>query len=289
VAAPYRSYVVAMTLKSGRYPDAYFWENNGTHKAITTHSTGPGPELNMLMIAGNHHKTGQATGQEYQHYFDELETWARQHFDVDEVHYRWSAQHYHSGDLVPYIGLSHKSRKRTFIATGFYADGLIYGTVAGLMLGKLMQGQEHPWLRAFDASRSTNLSTAGTFIKENLNVAAQYLQDTPPSLGTAHLEDIKPDEGKVVEVQGEKLAVYRDKQNRLHICSAVCTHMKCIVNFNNAERTWDCPCHGSRFMTDGSVIEGPAIANLARKQLNAEGKLMDAGKNSQPGITNPFT
>ena len=291
VAAPYRSYVVAMKLRSGQYPDAYFWENNGMHKAITTHSS-HSMELDTLMIAGNHHKTGQATDQEYQHYFDELEQWAREHFDVESVQYRWSAQHYHSGDLVPYIGLSHKDNKRTYIATSYYADGLIYGTVAGLLLGRLMLGQDHPWLKAFDSTRGTNLTTAGTFIKENLNVAGQYLKDTPAGFGSADLEEVKPDEGKVLHVEGEKLAVYRDKQNQLYICSAVCTHMKCIVNFNNAEKTWDCPCHGSRFMLDGSVIEGPAIVNLERKRLDAEGKLVkDHSKHSggQREINNPIT
>jgi Rieske Fe-S protein len=266
VASPYRSYVVAMRLKSGEYPDAYFWHNDKTHHAITTHST-DSMKLDMLMIAGNHHKTGQASHQEYQHYFNELEAYARQHFDVASVEYRWSAQHYRSGDGVPYIGLTHKSAKRTYIATGFYADGLIYGTVAGMLLADMLTARENAWLKAFDATRGTNLATAAQFVKENANVAAQYLKDMPVG-NVSHFSEIKPGEGKTIEIDSEKLAVYRDEENQLHVCSAVCTHMKCIVNWNNAERTWDCPCHGSRFMIDGSVIEGPAIENLQRKKVD---------------------
>ncbi|MDO6391546.1 FAD-dependent oxidoreductase [Pontibacter sp. BT731] len=290
VAAPYRSYVVAMRLKSGAYPDAYYWHNDKTHHAITTHST-DSMELDMLMIAGNHHKTGQASHQEYQHYFNELEAYARQHFDIASVEFRWSAQHYRSGDGVPYIGLTHKSAKRTYIATGFYADGLTYGTVAGIQLADTIAGEGSPWLEAFDATRGTNLSTAGEFIKENANVAAQYLKDIPAGQAS-HFSDIGPGEGKTIEVDSEKLAVYRDEHSQLHVCSAVCTHMKCIVNWNNAEKTWDCPCHGSRFMIDGSVIEGPAILNLERKAIDpTSGHLLESGgkTSGEREINNPIT
>ncbi|WP_191907039.1 FAD-dependent oxidoreductase [Adhaeribacter soli] len=290
VAAPYRSYVVAMRLKSGAYPDAYFWHNDKTHHAITTHSS-TSMELDMLMIAGNHHKTGQASHQEYQHYFNELEAYARKHFDVASVEFRWSAQHYRSGDGVPYIGLTHKSAKRTYIATGFYADGLTYGTIAGIQLADMITGRGNSWIGAFDATRGTNLATAGSFIKENLNVAAQYLKDFPVGKAS-HFSDIKAGEGKTIEVDAEKLAVYRDEQNQLHVCSAVCTHMKCIVNFNNAEKTWDCPCHGSRFMLDGSVIEGPAILNLERKQVDPQTEhLINTGGHTsgEREINNPIT
>lgn len=290
VAAPYRSYVVAMRLKSGVYPDAYFWHNDKTHHAITTHST-TSMEPDMLMIAGNHHKTGQASHQEYQHYFDELEAYARSHFDVASVEFRWSAQHYRSGDGVPYIGLSHKNSKRTYIATGFYADGLTYGTVAGILLADMITARENPWLEAFDSTRGTNLATMGNFVKENINVATQYLKDFPVGK-VSHFSDILPGEGKTIEIDSEKLAVYRDEQNQLHVCSAVCTHMKCIVNWNNAEKTWDCPCHGSRFMIDGSVIEGPAILNLERKQVDLQSEhLIKTGDHTsgEREINNPTT
>jgi glycine/D-amino acid oxidase-like deaminating enzyme/nitrite reductase/ring-hydroxylating ferredoxin subunit len=290
VAAPYRSYVVAMRLKDDAYPDAYFWHNDKTHHAITTHST-DSMKLDMLMIAGNHHKTGQASHQEYQHYFNELEAYARRHFDVASVEYRWSAQHYRSGDGVPYIGLTHKAAKRTYIATGYYADGLIYGTVAGLHLADMLTGRENAWVKAFDATRGTNLATATQFVKENMNVATQYLKDIPKGT-VSHFAEIKPGEGKTIEIDSEKLAVYRDENNALHVCSAVCTHMKCIVNWNNAEKTWDCPCHGSRFMIDGSVIEGPAIENLDRKLVDPEKEHLLKDKFPASGerdLNNPIT
>jgi glycine/D-amino acid oxidase-like deaminating enzyme/nitrite reductase/ring-hydroxylating ferredoxin subunit len=290
VAAPYRSYVVAMRLKSGNYPDAYFWHNDKTHHAITTHST-TSMDLDMLMIAGNHHKTGQASHQEYQHYFNELEAYARKHFDVASVEYRWSAQHYRSGDGVPYIGLTHNGAKRTYIATGFYADGLTYGTVAGILLADMIVGHDNSWIEAFDSTRGTNLATVGQFVKENANVAAQYLKDIPVGK-VSHFSDIKPGEGKTIEIDSEKLAVYRDEQSKLHVCSAVCTHMKCIVNWNNAEKTWDCPCHGSRFMINGSVIEGPAILNLEQKDVDTQTEhLIKTGEHTsgEREINNPIT
>ena len=122
-------------------------------------------------------------------------------------------------------------------------------------------------------------------------MVTQYLQDIPVGQAS-HFADIRPGEGKTIEIDSEKLAVYRDQQNKLHICSAVCTHMKCIVNWNNAEKTWDCPCHGSRFMIDGSVIEGPAILGLAHKQVDVQHEHLiqgDAPASGEPDINNPIT
>ncbi|HEV7349668.1 FAD-dependent oxidoreductase [Telluribacter sp.] len=274
VAAPYRSYAVAVKLR-GEYPDAYFWHNDGFHKTITTHSS-DSKDLDILMVVGNHHKTGQASQQEYQHYFKELEEYARRNFEVASVEYQWSAQHYHSGDGVPYIGktnigaagLPTVGAKRTYMATSYDADGLTYGTVAGIHISNLILGREdQTWVGAFDPTRIAGLSTVKEFIKENANVAVQYVKGNPFTADVAEFGEIEPGEGKTIKVNGEKLAVYRDEANKIHACSAVCPHLLCTVNWNNAEKTWDCPCHGSRFMIDGTVIEGPAIHNLEKKEI----------------------
>ncbi|GAB3169613.1 FAD-dependent oxidoreductase [Telluribacter humicola] len=277
VAGPYRSYAVAVKLR-GEYPDAYFWHNDGIHKTITTHGS-ESKDLDILMVVGNHHKTGQASEQEYQHYFKELEDYARKTFDVASVEYRWSAQHYRSGDGVPYIGqtnigaagLPTIGSKRTYMATSYDADGLTYGTVAGIHISEQILGKENPeWVEAFNPKRIASLATVKEFIKENANVAVQYIKGNPFTADVSEFKEIQKGEGKTIKVNGEKLAAYRDEKDQLHVCSAICPHLLCAVNWNNAEKTWDCPCHGSRFMIDGTVIEGPAIHNLEKKDIQAK-------------------
>lgn len=258
--APYRSYVVAVKLKENVYPEGHFWDLSYPHHATCTHPIhAEHPEL--LMVAGDHHKAGQTKNAES--HFAALKNFLKQHFSVAEIAYEWSAQHYQSADDIPYIGLA-RGAKHTYLATGYFADGLVYGTLAGLILGDAILQKQNNWSEIYRASRFTPFASAGFVAKENTNVYMQYMKDYP--LKSAKIfDDIKIGEGKVVEIDREKFGVCRDNQNKLHAVSAVCTHMKCIVNWNNAEKTWDCPCHGSRFTSEGKVIEGPAVENLAKK------------------------
>jgi glycine/D-amino acid oxidase-like deaminating enzyme/nitrite reductase/ring-hydroxylating ferredoxin subunit len=260
LTAPYRSYVVAVKLR-GAYPNGNFWDLTKPHHAISTHSIG-GPELDILCIAGSHHKTGQGDPEDH---YRELEDYARKHFDVESVAYRWSAQHYKSGDSLPYIGLSTRFSKHTYMSTSYYADGLTYGTVAGLLLADLVQGKENQYAEVFDSMRFKPLTSAPVFVKENVNVAAQLIKDIP--VEAKHFSDIAPGEGKTINVDGDKCAAYRDENNKLHVCSAICPHLYCTVHWNSAEKSWDCPCHGSRFTYEGRVIEGPAFSDLAKKEV----------------------
>lgn len=261
--APYRSYAVAVHLKNKTYPEGHFWDLSSPHHVLCTHAiTKDHPEL--LVISGKHHKTGQAKNA--QAHFNSLETFLNQHFEVDEVCYKWSAQHYHAADNLPYIGLASLFNKNIYMATGFFADGLLYGTLAGLVLADLIIHKKNAYQKLFDASRFKPFASASFLIKENTNVFLQYLQDLP--FNASSPKDIRAGDGKIVEVNKQKWAVSRDQKNKLHIVSAVCTHMKCIVKWNNAEKTWDCPCHGSRFSMDGKVIEGPAQKNLAKNDFD---------------------
>lgn len=260
--APYRSYAVAVELSGNEYPEGHFWDLNSPHHATCTHSIhSDKPEV--LVVAGNHHKVGQETNAAA--HFSELEHFLRNQFPVTDVVYKWSAQHYQTADEVPYIGLASRSSKNTYLATGFFADGLLYGTLAGLILGDMILNKENPLEKTYNSNRFTPLASTPFLLKENGNVFFQYLKDLP-FISSNKFDDIKIGEGKVVEMEQEKWAVSRDEQNQLHIVSAVCTHMKCIVNWNNAENTWDCPCHGSRFKQTGEVIEGPAQINLKKKE-----------------------
>ena len=258
--APYRSYVVAAHLNDNVYPEGHFWDLNHPHHAICTHSiSSDHPEL--LLVAGNHHKVGQA--KDANSHYTGLEQFLRKNFSIKEFAYRWSSQHYHAADDIPYIGLASRSAKNTYIATGYFADGLVYGTLAGMIIGDLISNKENALSKIYNSNRFTPIASASFLMRENSNVFLQYLKDLP-QLKAKSVDDVKAGEGKVLDIKGEKCGVYRDNNQKLHIVSAVCTHMMGIVTFNNAENTWDCPCHGSRFTTEGDVIEGPAKAPLTK-------------------------
>ena len=266
LAAPYRSYVVAATLKDGRYPNGHFWNADPDGHISSTHAV-HGQEIDMLMVAGGHHKTGQARHSDAEDNYREIEAYIRSHFEVETIQHKWSAQHYQAADDIPYIGLAYCHSKNFYVAGGYFADGLTYGTVAGRLLADLIQGKKNPWMETYNATRFTPLASAGKAIKENLNVLGEYLKDMPGAHDAAHFSGINAGAGGIVEIKGEKCAAYRDEKGQLHVVSAVCTHMKCIVHFNNAEKSWDCPCHGSRFALDGEVLEGPAWQPLPQKEV----------------------
>jgi Rieske Fe-S protein len=142
--------------------------------------------------------------------------------------------------------------------------------VAAQLLGDMILGRDNPWAELFDPSRFKPITSARDFIRENMNVAQEFMADriSTPKLGA--LDELPSGAGEVVEWKGEKVAVYKDEQGQVFSCSAVCTHMGCIVHWNGAEKSWDCPCHGSRFNYDGKVIQGPANSDLESKQLNSE-------------------
>lgn len=255
--APYRSYAMAASLADQNYPEGHFWDLDKSF-ALSTHgyeTVKPG----ILLIAGSHHKTGQDA--DSLHRFKLLEGYLKTHFNVEKIPYHWSAQHYQSADSIPYIGFASTRTKRIYMATGYFADGLVYGTVAAIRLADLILKKDKPQWQIYASDRLNLKASLPFLLKENENVLRQYLQDLPLK-EEKDLESIKIGEGKVVELNQEKWAISRDENNELHKVSAVCTHMKCIVNWNNAEKTWDCPCHGSRFSQKGIVIEGPAVKNL---------------------------
>jgi len=166
-----------------------------------------------------------------------------------------------SHDGLAFIGRNPLDEPNVYIATGDSGMGMTHGTIAGMILTDLILGRESPWSALYEPSRKT-LGAAGEFLKENLNVARQYGDWlTGGEVGSA--EDVGRDSGAVLRRGLSKVAVYRDGAGVVHECSAVCPHLGCIVNWNDAEKTWDCPCHGSRFDRAGQVLNGPANRNLA--------------------------
>jgi glycine/D-amino acid oxidase-like deaminating enzyme/nitrite reductase/ring-hydroxylating ferredoxin subunit len=192
--------------------------------------------------------------------FADLEDFARDHFDV-AADYRWTNEDYRSMDHVPYVGWSSSLRDSCLVATGFNAWGITNGTAAAILLADLIQGRDNPWLKLFDATRIKPIAGAKEFAAGNAATATHlvggWLARKPHSF-----DKLAPGEAAILKIDGHNVAGFRDEKGALHAVSAVCTHMGCMVGWNETDRSWDCPCHGSRFALDGSVIHGPAVKAL---------------------------
>jgi Rieske Fe-S protein len=215
--------------------------------------------FDVLVVGGEDHKSGQAQDQTERH--ARLEAWARERFPMmGAVRFRWSGQVMETIDGLAFIGRNPGDTGNVFIVTGDSGMGITHGTIAGILLTDLIVGRLNPWTSLYDPARKT-LRAAGEFGKENLNVLVQY-GDWLTGGDVASAKEIQPGSGAVVRRGLTKVAVYRDEHGATHECSAVCPHLGCIVAWNQAEKSWDCPCHGSRFDRYGQVLIGPANGNL---------------------------
>jgi glycine/D-amino acid oxidase-like deaminating enzyme/nitrite reductase/ring-hydroxylating ferredoxin subunit len=257
---PYREFGVAAELKDGNFTGGIFWSaNQPKHSVRTFKSEGK----NYVMVIGDKFKTGQHG--DTKKYIQALENYLKERLNVSETKYVWGGQQYRTADGLPYIG---KHSDKIYFLTGFATDGLIYGTLASMIVSDEILGKTNSWADTYKADRFTPLKSAKDLVTEGANTVAQYIKDTPWNVDAKSLSEINNGEGKIIEKDQEKLAVYKDENGKTHIVSAVCTHMKCIVNWNGSEKSWDCPCHGSRFDINGKVIEGPAYTDLAYKKYN---------------------
>lgn len=218
------------------------------------------PDRDILIVGGEDHKTGQADNAEDRH--ARLANWARSRFpQMETVEFTWVGQVMESIDGLAFIGRNPLDKENVFIATGDSGMGMTHGTIAGILLTDLILGRENPWATLYDPSRKTLLA-AGEFAKEAVNMAAQYA-DWVTGGDVSSTDEIADDSGAVMRRGLSKIAVHRDAHGKLHELSAVCPHLGCIVRWNASEKTWDCPCHGSRFGKLGKVINGPANTDLA--------------------------
>ena len=259
-AHAYRSYAMAVRIEGSRPAGMYISVESPTRSLR--------PALDdWLIVGGEGHKVGHDddTRRRYQ----ALEAWARERFAVTAVDYRWSAQDYESVDGLPYVGRLTPGRQRTWVATGFRKWGISNGTAAAVLLTDAISGRANPHAAAFDATRLAPGSSIRKLVTENLDVGKRFVADRVRSLRPRPVEELAPGEGDVVSCDGETVAAFRDDDGALHTVAATCTHLGCRVTFNTAERSWDCPCHGSRFDVDGRVLQGPAVADLAPKGPSA--------------------
>jgi glycine/D-amino acid oxidase-like deaminating enzyme/nitrite reductase/ring-hydroxylating ferredoxin subunit len=260
--APYRSFVIGARVPAGSVPLGLYWDTLEYYHYVRLLRDPEGQGTHdLLIVGGDDHKTGQADDADLR--YARLEAWTRERFPmVEEIPYRWSGQVMEPADFNGFIGRNPLDADNVFIATGDSGQGMTHGTIAGMLISDLILGRENPWAELYDPSR-VRISTGSVkeFAVENLNVAAQYADWLRPEEAST-VDEVPPGAGIVVQRGAAKVAVYRDEAGAVHERSAVCTHLGCVVRWNSEERSWDCPCHGSRFAPTGEVLNGPAPSPL---------------------------
>jgi glycine/D-amino acid oxidase-like deaminating enzyme/nitrite reductase/ring-hydroxylating ferredoxin subunit len=257
--APKRAYALGLPTERSSAPDGMFISTETPAHSIRN---APFDGGRLLLVGGEGHKAGQE--QDTRRRYAALEAWARGRFTVESVAYCWSTHDNYSVDRLPFVGKLARRAEHVYVATGFNGWGMTNGTVAGMLLSDAILGRRNPWVEVYDATRVLPFRSIGRLAKENANVGLRWFSDRLPARGRS-VDELAAGEGAVLRLNGDRAAVYKNDDGSLVALSAACTHLGCIVGWNTAEKTWDCPCHGSRFDTDGRVIQGPAVRDLERK------------------------
>ena len=257
--AAYRTFVIAGRVPRGSVSDALYWDTGDPYHYVRCLSGGQNTDWDYLIVGGEDYKTGQAD--EAQEPFDALKSWARSFSpSFGDAEYAWSGQILEPVDGLAFIGAD-PDAKNVFIVTGDSGNGLTHGTLAGPLLTALIRGDDHPWRRLYEPGRKR---LNGAWLEENANVALQY-RDWVSSGDVESGARIGKGEGAVVRHGLHRFALYRSGDDVVHAFSARCPHLGCAVRWNAIEKSWDCPCHGSRFAAhDGHVLNGPALSGLER-------------------------
>ena len=260
--AAYRTYALAYRVE-GAHPDGLFWDTADPYHYTRWQETDRGT---YLIIGGEDHKTGQK--EESEESFAALEAYAVEKFGVRNPEYRWSGQVLDPVDGLPYIG----GNERMYTSTGYAGQGITFGTVGGMIVADLVMGRPNPWAEIFDAHRKHMRGAVKDYVTENVDFPRRFIADRifRRDVEGHATGEVSAGEGKILSVSGKKVAVYRDEEGAVHTISPICTHLRCDVAWNGAEKSWDCPCHGSRFRPDGSVLNGPARDPLAKIDLEED-------------------
>jgi glycine/D-amino acid oxidase-like deaminating enzyme/nitrite reductase/ring-hydroxylating ferredoxin subunit len=256
---PYITYVIGLKVPKGALTRALYWDTPDPYHYVRLTSDPDSEDSEILIVGGEDHKTGQAGDTEGR--FGRLEEWTRERFpSAGDVAYRWSGQVMEPVDGMGYIGRNPWDDENVFVATGDSGNGMTHGTIAGLLITDLIMGRKNDWEQLYDPGR-TPLRDLTEFLKENVNVAAQYT-DLATGGDVDSPDEIPDGEGAVIREGLSKYAVYRDDTGTAHKMSAICPHLGCVVKWNTTEKSWDCPCHGSRYDRFGKVFQGPANSDL---------------------------
>jgi glycine/D-amino acid oxidase-like deaminating enzyme/nitrite reductase/ring-hydroxylating ferredoxin subunit len=255
--APYRTYVVALRMPPAAMTPALYWDTGDPYHYVRTQRVSADEAL--LIVGGEDHKTGHRD--DARERWSRLEAWTRKRFRMagDVVH-AWSGQVIEPADGLAFIGRNPGLSENVFIATGDSGNGITHGVIAGMLIRDLILETPNEWAALYDPSRKP-IRALREYARINLAVAGGYADWLRPGEVSA-LDEIEKGTGAVLRRGARKLAVYRAPDGKLSVCSAVCTHLGGVVRWNSAEQSWDCPCHGSRFSTQGEVLNGPALHPL---------------------------
>jgi len=251
----YTSYAIGARTPSKTVPEGLFWDTREPYDYLRVDRHG---HFDYIVYGGEDHKTGQKrkTQQEYAQLLARL----KKTIPEARVDHRWSGQVISTPDGLPYIG---ENAERQFIATGFCGNGITFGTVAAMMARDWATGSKNPWAKLFAVDRKKLKGAAWNYLRENKDYPYYMIKDRLAGPEADSVTELKRGEGMIIGSRGKKRAVFRDQNGKIHKVSPVCTHLGCLVRWNRAESTWDCPCHGSRFKPTGEVIAGPAEEGLA--------------------------
>lgn len=254
---PMRSYVISALLEDP-YPGGMYITAETPGMSIRHQLLDEG---DCVLFGGESHQTGQ--GEDTREHYKKIFKYAADHFAIKKILYHWSTQDYDTPDSLPYAGHLTSSTPSVFMASGFREWGFTNGTASAMVIRDLIIKGTSPWQDAYNPQRFTPVASSATFIQENLDVAKNLIKG---KLKTGEVNpDISPGEGKIIDLDGERVGAYRDENGKLYLVDITCTHLGCELSWNSAEKTWDCPCHGSRFSYDGTIIEGPAVHQLKRQ------------------------
>ena len=260
-AYPQSHVVLAARIEPASAPDGMFISVEQPTRSVRTHRDDAGV---VLVATGAGYKTGQSDPQPL---VDDLIGWVQRHFAVQRIERVWTNEDFHTMDGLPFVGRLTGGAKHLWTGTGFAAWGMTGGTLAAMILCDLVCGRANPWADIYDSTRIDAGRSVGTFMRENTNVAGKWIKGRFGQEGPSSPDALAAGEAAVLKAEGRRVAAFRDDAGTLHAVSATCTHMGCVVAWNSVARTWDCPCHGSRFELDGRVMCGPAVAPLEPVEL----------------------
>jgi glycine/D-amino acid oxidase-like deaminating enzyme/nitrite reductase/ring-hydroxylating ferredoxin subunit len=250
----YTSYVVGGRLPKGTVPEGLFWDTADPYRYVRVDRHA---DHDFVIVGGEDHKTGQVTDTEQ--CYRRLVSTARTLFPRLEVTNRWSGQVIQTNDGLPFIG---ETAERQFTATGFSGNGMTFGTLGAMMARDHILGLKNPWRALFDVGRTKIKGGVWDYLKENVDYPYYMVRDRFAGAQGKSLRELRQGEGKLISLEGKTVAAFRRSDGSAVVLSPVCTHMGCVVAWNQAESTWDCPCHGSRFTAEGDVMAGPAESPL---------------------------
>lgn len=255
----YMTYVVGIRVPRGSVPHILLWDTGDPYYYLRLESPEYDADYEILVVGGRDHKVGQDLHPE--HRYEEIEQWIREHFPMAEtVEYRWSGEIMEPADGMAFLGRNPMDDNNIYIITGDSGNGMTHCTIGAMIVTDLIMERSNPWASIYDPKRAV-IHGISDFISEQANTLMQY-SDWVKGGDVDTINDIPRGQGAIVQNGAHKIAVYKDFQGKLHGLSPTCPHLGCIVHFNSAEHSWDCPCHGSRFNIKGEILHGPAASPL---------------------------